>query len=281
MLNKIKNFFYRNRTIDKDTVSKALEEFMEETTPDGEEINPNEKLILSNVLDLRELAAEDIMVPRAEIVAINHNASFEDLVKTLADSSKLQLPVYKDTLDNILGIINMRDVLRFFFKPKNFNIRTIIQEATFVAPSIKLDELLEQMRTSGKHLMFVVDEFGGIDGLVTLDRLMFKMLGNIQQVDARTSVSSSIRRQDGSYLIDAKMLIEEAEKVLSTKFERDAGNDKDSDIETVGGLIVSIANRVPVIGEIFSHPSGVTFEVVDSDLRRIKRVIARPTLALR
>jgi CBS domain containing-hemolysin-like protein len=281
LLNKIKNFFYRNRTIDKDTVSKALEEFMEETTPDGEEINPNEKLILSNVLDLRELAAEDIMVPRAEIVAINHNASFEDLVKTLADSSKLQLPVYKDTLDNILGIINMRDVLRFFFKPKNFNIRTIIQEATFVAPSIKLDELLEQMRTSGKHLMFVVDEFGGIDGLVTLDRLMFKMLGNIQQVDARTSVSSSIRRQDGSYLIDAKMLIEEAEKVLSTKFERDAGNDKDSDIETVGGLIVSIANRVPVIGEIFSHPSGVTFEVVDSDLRRIKRVIARPTLALR
>jgi CBS domain containing-hemolysin-like protein len=275
LFNKIKNIFSKSHPSNKDIVNEALDDFMEETTPEGEEINPNEKLMLSNVLCLRDLAAEDIMVPRAEIVAVEHDISFADLVKTFSCASKSQIPVYKDNLDNIVGVVSIRDILQFFFNSKKFDIDAIIQEAAFIAPSIKLDELLEQMRLTGKRLMLVVDEFGGIDGLVTLAEVVLRVLGSIQQNDEVAAAPALLQQQDGSYLIDARTPIEEAEKALSAKFAEITEDGRIPDVETVGGLIISIANRVPSVGEIFSHRSGVTFEVVDSDLRRVRRVIAR------
>ncbi|MDR1031948.1 MAG: CBS domain-containing protein [Holosporales bacterium] len=275
LFNKIKNIFSKSHPSNKDIVNEALDDFMEETTPEGEEINPNEKLMLSNVLCLRDLAAEDIMVPRAEIVAVEYDISFANLVKTFSGASKSQIPVYKDNLDNIVGVVSIRDILQFFFSPKKFDIGTIIQEAAFIAPSIKLDELLEQMRLTGKRLMLVVDEFGGIDGLVTLAEVVLKVLGSIQQNDEVATAPALVQQQDGSYLIDARTPIEEAEKALSTKFVETSDDSRIPDVETVGGLIISIANRVPSVGEIFNHHSGITFEVVDSDLRRVRRVIAR------
>ncbi len=276
LLKKVLSFLFKNKFSQKDSYEPDNGVSDDNVPPEGADISSSEKLLMGNVLCLRDLTAEDIMIPRVEISAVKKDISFFDLVKTFSNSPRLQLLVYGSSLDDIVGIISIRDVLPFCFKPETFDVTSVMRNVSFVVPSMKLDELLEQMKTTGMHLAIVIDEFGGVDGLVTLEDVVSKILGGIYQIDTPASVPHLVKQQDGSYVMDAKLLIEDAEKTLSKKLLLPIGDEEDApDVETIGGLVVALANRVPAKGEVFTHPSGIKFEVVDSDLRRVRRVVAR------
>jgi len=238
----------------------------------------NELELVSNVLGLRDLTAADIMVPRADITAAKVDTSLEEFIDIFSRTRFSQIPIYKDTLDDVVGIVRVRDFLPYIKNPESFDIKHLLKEVIYVVPSIQLLELLVEIKSSANHLVLVVDEFGGVDGLVTLQDVVSEIVGEIQQ--SKGMFPQIISRADGTYLADAKMLVEECEEILELDLLRPLmQDDSDPDIETLGGLMMLLAERMPTRGEMLVHPSGVEFEIADADPRRVKRIIIRKTAA--
>ncbi|MDR0677548.1 MAG: hemolysin family protein [Holosporaceae bacterium] len=273
----LSKFFKRNQEI---PLIEKLEDLIESDPQISQEINANdagELALVSNVLGLKDLTAEDIMVPRADIVAAEINASLDEFIELFSKCSFSQIPIYKGTLDNILGIVRVRDFLSYIKEPKSFKVESLLKEVIYVVPSIRLLELLVEIRESANHLVLVVDEFGGIDGLVTLQDVVSEIVGEIQQ--NRNIFPQIIAKQDGSLIADAKMPIEECENLLKIKLlepltEKD---EEEPDIETLGGLTMFLAGKMPTRGETLIHPSGLEFDIIEADPRKVKRVIIRKT----
>jgi CBS domain containing-hemolysin-like protein len=234
----------------------------------------NEIVLVSNVLGLKDLTAADIMVPRADIVAAKIETSFDEFMEIFSKNNFSQIPIYKNTLDNVVGVARVRDFLPYINNRSSFNVNSILKDVIYVVPSIQLLELLVETKSSENHMALVVDEFGGVDGLVTLKDVVSEIVGEMQQ--NKDIFPQIITRQDKSFLANAKILVSECEEVLDIDLLQPLSqNGEKPDVETLGGLTMLLAERMPTRGETLIHPSGIEFEIVDADPRRVKRVIIR------
>ena len=238
----------------------------------GIPIAPQERVLINNVLKIHDRTAADVMVPRGDIIAIDGEAPFSELIKSLVAHSHSRLPVYRETLDDVIGYIHVKDVLAPVAERRPAKLLGLLRKVLFVAPSLPILDLLVQMRQARTHIAMVVDEFGGIDGLVTIEDLIEEIVGEIEDehdVDAQPTL---IARPDGSVIADARIPIETLERQYGTVLR--SAEDQE-DVDTLGGLVFALAGRVPKRGEVIPHPGGIEFEVLDTDPHRIRRLRVR------
>ena len=261
------------------SLRESLEEVIEEHDEDGvgDALSDDERAMLMNVLKYGELRIDDIMVPRADIVAIDASTSLHDLVGVFSNAAHSRLPVYRGSLDDLVGMVHVKDVVRLFgssvTQSEDASIGKLLRPLIFVAPSMKLMDLLAKMRARRTHMAIVVDEYGGTDGLVTIEDLVEQIVGEIEDEHDETAPQRLMARGDGTYDADARTRVEELEEVLKCDLLPD---ERDEDVETVGGLVVSLEGRVPAVGEMIDHPLGHRFEIIDADPRKILRVRVHP-----
>ncbi|WCL54242.1 hemolysin family protein [Gimibacter soli] len=256
------------------TLRESLEEALEEHEEDSDApaLGEAERTMLFNVLDYSALMVEDIMVPRADIVGVSASVGFDDLIKLFSSASHSRLPIYRDALDEILGMVHVKDALKLVADEadtRDFRVSSISRPVLFVAPSMKVMDLLARMRKSRTHMAIVVDEYGGTDGLVTIEDLVEQIVGEIEDEHDETDVPALTDIGNGGFDADARLELEALEDKLG--FDLLPEEDAD-DVDTLGGLVFSLAGRVPDIGEVIPHESGYSFEVLDADPRRIRKV---------
>ena len=251
------------------TWQESLEELIEEEDDISEQITPEERDLLMNLLRFGSLNAEDAMVPRPDIVAVEESATLEDIVEMIRQGGHSRMPVYRDTLDEIVGMVHIRDVMSYWGGTKEFKLPQIIRPLLFVPQSMPVVDLLAKMRISRLHMAVIVDEYGGTDGLVTIEDLVEEIVGEIEDEHDVVSTPTLSISPNGAVEADARTEIEALESHFGVQL-RD--NEFDEDIDTVGGLVSRLAGRVPLRLDRLSHPSGLTFEIVDADPRRVKRV---------
>ncbi|MAK59737.1 MAG: magnesium/cobalt efflux protein [Ponticaulis sp.] len=224
------------------------------------------------------MRVDDVMIPRAEIIAVEEQISLTDLVRLFADTTHSRLPVYRETLDDPIGVVHIKDLVSVLadrsdgeetdeLKP----LTTLRREILYVPPSMRLPDLLLKMQSTRIHLALVVDEYGGTDGLVSLEDLVEQIVGEIED-EHDDDVPYITARARGIWEADARAEMPE--------FEAEAGWDMslpeyEDDIDTLGGVVFAIAGRVPQRGEIIRHPNGVDIEILEADTRRIKRIRLR------
>jgi CBS domain containing-hemolysin-like protein len=255
----------------RDAIEELIEEKEDADSGDATHDSGESELLL-NVLKFGDLTAYDVMVPRADIKAVADDVDLRGLIQTVREFGHSRLPVYGENLDDIVGIVHIKDVLPSIFEPEKFQLKRILREPVFVAPSVRLLDLLLQMRLARAHMVLVVDEFGGTDGLVTIEDLVEQIIGEIEDEHDVVRGPFLIERPDGTLIANARTTIAAFEQRVGpilTEEEREA------DIDTLGGLVMSLTDRVPARGELVNHPSGVAFEILDADPRRIKRLRVR------
>lgn len=258
----------------RETIEEIIDE-IEESESDNETvpIGDDERVMLANILNLRHLTAYDVMVPRADIVAVEMTAGTDELVETMSSAGHSRLPVYRETLDEVLGMVHIKDVVNHLRREKPFDPADILRRVLVVAPSMRVLDLLLEMRSSRVHMALVVDEYGGIDGLVTIEDLVEEIVGEIEDEHDVMQSPELRRRSDGTIVADARATIEEFESMVGPVLSQE---EREEDIDTLGGLIFATAGRVPGRGELIEHePSGITFEILEADPRRIKRLRLR------
>ena len=226
----------------------------------------HENELLKNLAGLRGITASDVMVPRIDIVSVAMSDDFNEIVKQLIKTNHSRVPVRNESLDDIVGILHIKDVLANLFLEEKQDIKTILKKPIFVSPSISLLDLLYEMRVNRRHLALVVDEYGGIDGLVTIEDLVEELVGEIEDEHDLSSECRLEKMEDGSVIVEARINIDMLENFISSIRKEDLNEE----IETLGGFIISIAGRVPVKGEVIRYsPSGLKFEILDADPRKV------------
>jgi CBS domain containing-hemolysin-like protein len=254
------------------TLRDTIEELIEERREEEGSIAADERVLLANILKLRDRTARDVMVPRADIVATDEKTPLNEVVQRISQDAHSRMPVYRETLDEVVGMVHIKDVLASVASQKlGAAVKDIVRPVLIVAPSMPVLDLLLQMRLARQHMALVVDEFGGIDGLITIEDLVEEIVGEIEDEHDVASPPRITLRPDGSLNADARVGIEDFENMVGpvlTEEERE-------DVDTLGGLVFSLAGRVPARGELLKHPSGLEFEIVDADPRRVKRLRVR------
>jgi magnesium and cobalt transporter len=273
MLQFLKNLWRKIYRFDNDgTLRETIEELIEESQESEPSIESDERQLLGNVLNLRDLTAYDVMTPRADILASPITIDEQELVAQFVKTRVTRMPIYGENLDNVVGMIHIKDVLNWLQSKKPLKINNLLREVLFISPAMRTLDLLLQMRETGSKMAIVVDEYGGVDGLVTFASLIEEIIGDIQDAHDQTPSAQVQIRPDGTIVADARTTFEELEEELNRKLPL---NDHDEDIDTIGGLVTFLAGRVPIRGELITHPSGVEFEVLDADPRRVKRLCLR------
>jgi len=236
-------------------------------------LDPHERILLGNVLRLRDKTAYDVMVPRADILAMPEDLTLDQAIKLIQREGHSRFPVYRGNLDDIVGMVHIKDVFAAVGRdPASFSLKGILRKPLLVVPQIPVLDLLLQMRAQRIHMARVVDEYGGIDGLVTIEDLVETIVGDISDEHDEVTSPTIVERPDGMIEMDARTTVEAFEQKMGpilTEEERAA------DIDTVGGLVFTLAGRVPARGELISHGSGVEFRVLEADTRRIRRLRVR------
>ena len=225
--------------------------------------------MLNNVLSFSSTEVSEAMVPRADIVAVDQNANFKECLSQFDSAAHSRLPVYNGTLDDVVGMVHVKDILSYWNNNENFSLDKIIRKVIISAPSTPISHLFQEMRETKVHLSIVVDEHGGTDGLITIEDMVEEITGEIEdEHDIQINLLKS-GFSDGSLIADARILIEDLEKYYNCKLLDD---NMDVEIDTLGGLIFHLGGRVPTVGESINHFSGISFEIVEADIRRIKKV---------
>ena len=271
-----RRIFPRSRSNGGD-LRDTIEELIEEQEVAGElPASSDELRLLRNILNLHGLTVYDIMVPRADIVALEITTSLSDLVSVMSDEAHSRIPIYRETLDNISGMVHIKDVLQGWSREEPSQLEDLVRPVLFVAPSTPILELLLQMRVRRVHMALVVDEFGGIDGLATIEDLVEEIVGEIQDEHDEDHGAGFIEIRPGLFDVNARTNIPEFEARIG---EFLVSEEREEDIDTLGGLVFFLAGRVPAKGEVITHSSGVEFEILDADPRRIRRMrVAIPVL---
>ncbi len=252
---------------DGETLRDTLDEYINEQpeNQNGDTTGQQERALLSNILRLRDMTVVHVMIPRADIIAIDLDTTQEELLALLAEKQYSRIPVYRGTLDDILGTIHIKDVLATLARGENIDIRNLIKEIPVVSPALPVVDLLLTMRETRRHMVLVVDEFGGIDGLVTVNDVLETIVGQIGDEHDNTNAPRIVLKSDGSVLVDARLLVDEFERRFGTILT----DDERSNADTLSGLVYTMEGRIPGRGEILTHSSGMIFEVMDADPRRI------------
>jgi len=239
---------------------------------DESPITPQERVLIGNVLKVHDRTAADVMVPRVDVVAFDIERPFSELVKLLIEHGHSRVPVYRETLDDVIGFVHVKDVLAPVADRRPAKLTSMLRKVLVVAPSLPVFDLLVQMRQSRTHIAMVVDEFGGIDGLVTIEDLIEEIVGDIEDEHDVVETPTLIERPDGSVIADARIPIDTFEEQHGTRLRH---NGDGEEVDTLGGLVFTLAGRVPRRGEVIPHPGGFEFEVLDADPRRVKRLRVR------
>jgi CBS domain containing-hemolysin-like protein len=252
------------------TLREELEELIEEHA-DETPIDPHERRLLVNILKLHEQTAGDVMVPRIDIVAMPVDTPFAEAAHQMAEHGHSRVPVFKETLDGAIGMIHFKDLLPYAVDGRVVPLADLVRKVLFVAPSMAVLDLLLQMRLSRVHMALVVDEFGGVDGLVTIEDVIEEIVGEIEDEHDDADQPKLVERGGGAVIADARTRID----VLEARAGQTLLSPDHEAVETLGGLVVALAGRVPSRGEVIKHPSGLEFDVLDADPRRIKRLRVR------
>jgi CBS domain containing-hemolysin-like protein len=254
-------------------------------TGGGEAARPPEPPPATGAVDMvdqaeafQTLRVADVMTPRADIVAVELSAPFEAVVAQFTEAEHSRMPIYRETLDDPIGVVHVKDIFRLLSdearrpSPGDQVLNKLRRDALYVPASMKAADLLLRMRTSRIHMALVIDEFGGTDGLVSMEDLIEAVVGEIDDEHDDAAAAAIVARPGGVYDADARAPLEELEAVLGREL---APSDMEEDIDTVAGLVVALAGRVPQRGEVIAHPDGYEFEVVEADPRRVRRVRVR------
>jgi CBS domain containing-hemolysin-like protein len=256
----------------RETIEEIIEE-IEETESEEASATPisdDERIMLANLLKQRHRTAYDVMVPRADIIAVDVGTGLRELLRVMSKVGHSRLPVYRGTLDDVVGLVHIKDVLPRAGKTERFKLQSITRRVLFVAPSMRVLDLLLEMRESRVHMALVVDEFGGIDGLITIEDLVEEIVGEIEDEHDVDEGPRLTTQSDGSLVADGRTTVEEFEERVGPVL---SDEEREEDIDTLGGLVAALAGRVPTRGELLVHsPSGISFEVIQADPRRVKRL---------
>ncbi len=258
-----------------ETLRETIDEMIEEEPPaasPGDDLSTHERVLIGNILKVHDRTAADVMVPRVDIVALDVETPFGDVVKDMAEQEHSRVPVYRETLDDVIGFVHVKDILAAVTERRETKLAPLLRKVLFVAPSMPILDLLVQMRQARTHIAMVVDEFGGIDGLVTIEDLIEEIVGEIEDEHDVAGGPSLVERADGTLVADARTPIEVLEEKEGIKL-RPPGEQEE--VGTLGGLVSTLAGRVPRRGEVIVHPSGIEFEVLEGDPRRIARLRVR------
>jgi CBS domain containing-hemolysin-like protein len=252
----------------RDQIEEAIESHEGEPPAVGD-LSPIERQMLRNLLHFGESNVADIAVPRADIVAVPSDISFADLVRAFAEAGHSRLPVYEDSLDSVVGMVHVKDVfaLQVAAEAPPEDISALLRKPLYVPESMGVLDLLARMRAERVHLAIVVDEFGGTDGLVTIEDVVEEIVGEIEDEHDEEAPGLLILVEDGIWDADARAELEDVAETIDARL----GN-VDEDVDTLGGLATVLAGHVPQQGEILEHPSGWRIEVTDSDSRRVTRL---------
>lgn len=281
LMQSIRSFLGRKN--EGPSLRESLEEVIEEHVIAEEDINPEERTMLMNVLSFGKLTAEDVMVPRADIVAVESTTSMQEVIRKFGEAAHSRMPIYRETLDDVIGMVHVKDILKYWSEAAQNGVEDMLKlqdvrrDVLFVAPSMPVADLLMQMRATRIHMALVVDEFGGIDGLATTEDVIEEIIGEIEDEHDSIDVPMIVEGGDGVLYVDARLPLEEFEERMGVAR---MAEDREDEIDTVGGLLFTLAGRVPARGEIISHPLGLEFEVIDADPRRLKRLRVRRVPAM-
>ncbi len=251
------------------SLRESIEELIDDQAEAEQPVNPDERLMLRNIAKLREVEVGDVMVPRANIVAIAVEATMEEVIERVRQGFHSRMPVYRGTLDDVIGMVHVKDLAILDRRANAFDLKSLARDVLFVPSSVSASNLLSKMRDSRIHMAIVVDEYGGTDGLATIEDLVEEIVGEIEDEYDQAEEPLLIERPDGTLEADARTPIVDLEAKLGIAL---MAEDRDEDIDSVGGLVASLAGRVPKAGERVAHPDGLEFEIIEADARRIKRL---------
>ena len=261
--------FLKHSNHEKKQLDEELEQFVAKRINDDDSNGKtlsHENELLKNLAGLRGINASDVMIPRVDIVSVAMSDNFNEIVKQLIKTNHSRVPVRNESLDDIVGILHIKDVLANLFLQEKKDIKSLLRKPIFVSPSISLLDLLYEMRVERRHLALVVDEYGGIDGLVTIEDLVEELVGDIEDEHDLSTECRLEKMQDGSIVLEARITMDLIEDLLSSIRKEDLNEE----IETLGGFIINIAGRVPVKGEVIKYsPSGLKFEILEADPRKV------------
>src|SRR5438105_7035018 len=248
-------------------IEEAIEE-AEDSRPVAGDLSPTERQMLRNLLHFGEQTAGEIAVTRGDIIAVPSDISFDELIGAFADAGHSRLPVYGESLDEVVGMVHIKDVFIANVDPsKDRTLSALMREPLFIPESMGVIELLARMRSQRVHLAIVVDEFGGTEGLVTIEDVVEEIVGEIEDEHDVEEVGMLTMLDDGLWEADARLELDELAKAVDPRLTAE-----DDEVDTVGGLTFLLAGRILQPGESVEHPSGWRLESVDADARRIKRV---------
>ncbi|MBI1260166.1 MAG: CBS domain-containing protein [Rhizobiales bacterium] len=271
----LRNLLGRNAT--DSSLRETLEEVFEEHDESRRPLTTEERHMLVNILNFGELRVDDVMVPRADVIGIEESATLDEVLKLYRDSAHSRMPIYRETLDDPIGMVHIKDVMGYLAprsaeaerQAEPFSLKLIRRNILFVPPSMPALDLLVKMQATRIHLALVIDEYGGTDGIVSIEDLVEEIVGDIEDEHDTDEGPMLVKREDGLIDADARCPVEELEDILGFRLLDD---DNEDEVDTLGGLVFSLVGRVPVRGELIRHPAGLEFEVKDADPRRIKRL---------
>lgn len=259
---------FRSSRGEESGLLETLEDMLDERSESAGALSDDEALLITNVLRLREVMVEDVMVPRAEIISVNVDSPVEDIIALFASSGHSRLPAFRETLDNPLGMVHIKDMVCPAAGIAT-SVEKAVREVLYISPSARIFDLIREMRLRRIHMALIVDEYGGIDGLVTIEDLIEQIVGDIVDEHDHETEPDLILRDDGTAEVDARMELEDFEKHFGGSLFT---GDEREEIDTLGGLVFRLAGRVPARGEIIRREGGPDFEILDANPRTIKRV---------
>lgn len=237
-------------------------------------LNASMRRVLPGLANLRRLRVADVSIPKAEIVAIPKDIDRDGLIAVFRESGFSRLPVYNETLDKPIGLLLLKDLVlkQGFDLGGEIDVSSLLRPLLYVPPSMPLVVLLQKMQTERTHMALVIDEYGGVDGLVTIEDLLEQVVGQID--DEHDTEDEHLWAEDGEgvWLIQARAMLDDLKNALGFDLRQGL---EDEDVDTMGGLVYLLLGRVPARGEVIEHPAGHEIEVIDADPRRVKRVRLR------
>lgn len=247
------------------SVREELTDLIETSMKDEASFDNHESALLKNMLGLRDITAEDVMVPRADIISVDITEDFDTVAAQISAANHSRVPANDGKMDSVRGMLHLKDLLPHLLNQTRPPLEKLLRPVLFVSPSIRLLDLLQEMRLRRRHLALVVDEFGGVDGLITIEDLVEEIVGEIEDEHDDTAPPRFEQAGDGTAIADARLELDRLEAVTGRLLDEE---DRD-EIDTLGGLVFALAGRVPVRGEVIRHASGLVFEVLEGDPRRI------------
>ena len=272
MIRKLFEKFFLKKNTENNNLKQSIETVLDSDLKDTEGISKHERLMLLNILKIDGIRSSDIMIPRADIGAVELNDSFEKVLEVFIKEAHSRVPIYEKNLDNIIGMIHIKDLVNYQNQKKtetNF-LQNLKREILEIPPSMPVLDLLLKMQLTRLHMGIVIDEYGCTDGLVTIEDVIEEITGEIEDEHDEKNLPMLIKSSLNTFEASARIEIDELQKVTNVEFLNSYDND---DVDTLGGLIFSLTGRVPQRGEIIKHTSGTTFEIKDADPMKIKSVI--------